>query len=272
MSFFTEGLLHLTKALKVLAGFRLDHLNYSRDNLITPAMSFDKTLDPLTWRFGGVWDIIRELALYAQVSRGADPLGSIITLSLFESEFKLATAQQYEAGLKTRLLDGRVEATLAGYYIVKKNLLTTDPADSNVTLQIGKQSSYGVEMAVGFRPLPQLAINANLALLDAQFDRFTEEDAGGVLVSRRGKQPPDVPELVANLWAVYALTPRWRLGGGLRHVGERFADTANTVREPPYTLFDAFLTYAPARFVNLTLRGRNLTDEAYAIAAYGPRS
>lgn len=269
VSFFTEGLLRVAERLRLLAGLRLDHLDYTRENLIRPDLSFDKTVDPFTWRVGGVLDLTRALALYAQMSRGADPLGSIITLSLFESDFKLATAQQYEVGLKTQFLGGRGEATLATYYIVKKNLLTTDPADPNVTLQIGKQSSYGVELAVGLTPLPQLAVNANLALLDAQFDRLTE-DNGGVLVSRRGKQPPDVPELVANLWVVYTPVPAWRLGGGVRHVGERFADNANTVRQPPYTLLDAFVSYTPWRFVNFTLRGRNLTDADYAIAAYGP--
>jgi iron complex outermembrane receptor protein len=96
------------------------------------------------------------------------------------------------------------------------------------------------------------------------------EFEGDVPVSRKGKQPPDVPELAANLWAVYAPTPAWRIGGGLRYVGERFADTANTVREPPYPLFDAFVSYAPVRFVNVTLRGRNLTDATYAITSYGP--
>jgi iron complex outermembrane receptor protein len=91
-----------------------------------------------------------------------------------------------------------------------------------------------------------------------------------VLVSRDGKQPPDVPELVANLWAIYTPIPAWRFGGGLRYVGERFADNANTVREPSYALFDAFASYTPWRLVNFTLRGRNLTDETYAIASYGP--
>ena len=79
-------------------------------------------------------------------------------------------------------------------------------------------------------------------------------------VSRDGKQPPDVPEQMANVWAVITPTDMWRLGAGLRYVGKRYADNANTVREPSYTFLDAFVTFAPVRFLNLTLRGRNLTD------------
>jgi iron complex outermembrane receptor protein len=266
-SVFTEDLLYLAKGLKVLAGLRLDYIDYERDNLITPELSFDKTLSPLTWRVGGVLDLTRSLALYAQISSGTDPLGSLITLSLSESEFELTTAQQYEIGLKAQFLKGRGEATLATYYIVKEDLLTTDPTNPDVTIQVGQQSSYGVEAAIGLIPLPQLAISANLALLDAQFDDLTEVEEAPV--SRDGKQPPNVPELVANLWVVYTPTPAWRVGSGLRHVGERFADNANTVRQPPYTLVDAFVSYTPWRFVNVTLRGRNLTDADYAIASYG---
>lgn len=266
---FTEGLLRVTGNFKVIAGLRLDYIDYARTNLVTPDLSFNKYLSPVTWRVGGVFDVTRDLALYAQIARGVDPLGSVITLSLGESEFKLATAMQYEVGLKTRFLNGRGQATLATYYIVKENLLTPNPADPNVNIQIGQQSAYGVEAAVGLALARQWAIDANIAVLNARFDELSE-DEGGVLVSRSGKQPPDVPEFVANLWVVYTPVPVWHLGGGLRHVGERFADNANTVREPPYTLLDGFVTYAPMKNVNLTLRGRNLTNATHAIAAYGP--
>ena len=126
--------------------------------------------------------------------------------------------RQYEIGLKAQFLEGRGEATLAAYYIVKKDLLTTDPTNPDNTIQIGQQSSYGVEVAIGLTPIPQLAINANMALLDAQFDDLLEVE-GDALVSRDGNQPPDVPELLANVWVVYMLTPAWRLGGGMQYVG-----------------------------------------------------
>ena len=70
VSLFTEGLLRITDGLKLLAGLRLDHVDYSRENLIRPDLSFDKTLTPFTWRVGGVFDITRALAFYAQISQG----------------------------------------------------------------------------------------------------------------------------------------------------------------------------------------------------------
>jgi iron complex outermembrane recepter protein len=216
-----------------------------------------------------VYDLTQSLAAYAQITRGVDPLGSLITLPLSQRDTKLASAMQYEIGLKSQFLGGRGEGTLAGYYVTKENLLSREPGNPTVTQQIGEQFAYGIEAALGLRVASYLFIDANIALLDAQFENFTEL-SGGVPVSRDGNRPPNVPELTANLWAVFTPLPTWRIGAGLRYVGERYADNANTVLVPDYTLVDAFVAYAPARWLNLALRGRNLTDATYAIAPYGP--
>jgi iron complex outermembrane receptor protein len=266
-SVFTEGMLQVFEPFKFIAGLRFDYFDYTRDDLINPANGFDKTFTPFTWRFGGVYDLTKGLAAYGQITRGVDPLGSLITLPLSQQNTKLASAMQYEIGLKSQFLGGRAEGTLAGYYITKENLLSRDPSNPTVTQQIGEQFAYGLEATLGLRLTSYLTIDANIAVLDAQFDDFTEV-SGGVPVSRNGNRPPNVPELAANLWAVFSPTPAWRLGGGMRYVGERYADNANNVRVPDYTLFDAFVTFAPARLWSLSLRGRNLTDATYAIAPY----
>ena len=268
-AFFTEGLLRVTDRFKLVAGLRVDYIDYSRDDLIDATRSFDKTYSPVTWRVGSVFDVTKAVSLYGQITRGVDPLSSLITLPFRLRDTELTTAYQYEIGLKTQLFEGRAEATLATYYLVKHNLQTPNPNRPSETIQVGQQSAYGVEFAVGLRPIPQLGIDANIALLNAQFDDFQEFDVNDALVSRNGKQPVDVPEFVANLYVVYAPTTQWSLGTGVRHVGKRFADTANTVREPPYTLVDVFVTYKPLQWLSLTLRGRNLTDADDAIASNG---
>jgi iron complex outermembrane recepter protein len=209
------------------------------------------------------------IAAYAQITNGVDPLGSLIALPLSQRHAKLTSAMQYEIGLKSQLLGGRAQTTLALYSLTKKNLLSVNPADPTVVQQVGKQSAYAIEVAAGMQLTSYLSLNANAALLNARFDDFQESD-GDVTVSRDGKQPPDVPEQMANLWAVVTPASMWRFGAGVRYVGKRFADNANTIREPSYTLLDAFVSFPPVRFVNLTLPGRNLTDDTYAISSYGP--
>jgi iron complex outermembrane receptor protein len=137
-SVFTEGMLQPVERFKFIAGLRLDYLDFTRDDLINPANGFDKTFTPFTWRVGGVYDLTQSLAAYAQITRGVDPLGSLITLPLSQRDTKLASAMQYEIGLKSQFLGGRGEGTLAGYYITKENLLSREPGNPTVTQQIGE--------------------------------------------------------------------------------------------------------------------------------------
>jgi iron complex outermembrane receptor protein len=51
---------------------------------------------------------------------------------------------------------------------------------------------------------------------------------------------------------------------GVRHVGKVYADAANTLRWPAYTLVDLGLSYRVNRNVSLVGRIRNATDKRYA--------
>jgi iron complex outermembrane receptor protein len=112
---------------------------------------------------GGVYDVTQALAAYAQITRGVDPLGSLITLALSQRDAKLTSAMQYEIGLKSQFWRSRAQATMALYYLSKKNLLSSDPNNPTGFQQVGKQSAYGVEMALGVRLAESLTIDANVA-------------------------------------------------------------------------------------------------------------
>ncbi len=80
----------------------------------------------------------------------------------------------------------------------------------------------------------------------------------------QGNTPPNVPETVANLFATWRLSALpVTLSLGARHAGHLYTNNANTVRVNGYTTVDGSVTW---RLTNgeLSLRGRNLTDELYA--------
>ena len=60
--------------------------------------------------------------------------------------------RQIEAGLEQSFLDERAQWTVAGYRIVKENLLAPDPVNPGTSLQIGQQSSRGVEATTSLMP------------------------------------------------------------------------------------------------------------------------
>ena len=55
----------------------------------------------------------------------------------------------------------------------------------------------------------------------------------------------------------------------MRHVGQRFADNANSVQLPAYTLWDAAVHYQVSPQATVSLVARNLADKRYVSASYG---
>jgi len=54
------------------------------------------------------------------------------------------------------------------------------------------------------------------------------------------------------------------VGGDLRYVSSRYADTANTVYDDAYTLLGAYAAYTFDKRTRVTARIKNLTDKVYA--------
>ena len=263
-SVFAEDRLILTDRLSFLAGVRFDAPTLHRENLVT-GETFDRSFRSLGYRFGLVFNPTPDTALYAQYATATDPVNSLITLSQSLAGFQLSTGQQVEVGAKGLAFGGGLEWTLAGYRIVKDNLISAVPGQPTVSTQVGQQSAQGVEAAVSLRLPAGWRLDGNLALLHAQYDRFSQA-VNGATVSYAGNQPIDVPERVANLWLNYAFAPAWEARVGVQTVGTVFSDFGNTARRPAYTLVNLGLDHQVTPASRLSLRLYNLFDKVYAIS------
>ena len=70
-----------------------------------------------------------------------------------------------------------------------------------------------------------------------------------------------MPQQTANVWLTWSLAEKWQARTGLRYVGERFIDNANTLRMPSYTVIDAGVRRRLAARFSLDLRIYNVFDE-----------
>ncbi|HXQ04058.1 MAG TPA: TonB-dependent receptor, partial [Bradyrhizobium sp.] len=136
---FAEDRLSVTDQFSLVGGVRQDQPAIARTDLITPANGFEKSFSATSWRAGAVYAPVKDLAFYGQFSTAVDPVGNLITLTLPNKDFQLATGKQAEIGVKQSFWGGRGEWTLAGYRIVKNNLLTPDPNDPTKVQQVGQQ-------------------------------------------------------------------------------------------------------------------------------------
>lgn len=245
----------------LMGGIRRDWYEFSRHDLI-PNTGFDKNLSGTSWRLGATYKLNELSSVYAQMSTGHDPVNSLLALAESQTGFSLSKGHQQEVGFKQQLASGRGEWTAALFQITKNDIITRDPVDWNRSIQGGKQSSNGLELAGAFNVTPALRLEANAAYTRAKFDELIE--AGGA--NRAGNRPFNVPKLTANLWGHYRMGD-WRTSLGLRHVGERFTNNANTERMPAFTLVDAVVSWNVTPTTTLSLTGRNLTNRVYAASS-----
>ena len=263
-SVFAEDRLILTDQLSFLSGVRFDAPTLHRTNLVS-GETFERSFQALGYRFGLVFNPTPDTAIYAQYATATDPVGSLITLSQSLANFQLSTGRQVEVGAKGIAFGGALDWTLAGYRIVKDNLVSAVPGQPTVSTQVGRQSSQGVEAAVSLHFPAGWRVDGNVALLHAQYDDFNQ-NVNGASVSYAGNQPIDVPERVANLWVNWAFARDWEARVGLQNVGRVFSDFGNTAPRPGYNLVNLGLDHQVTANSRLSLRVYNLFDKVYAIS------
>jgi iron complex outermembrane receptor protein len=108
-------------------------------------------------------------------------------------------------------------------------------------------------------PLPGLKTTAAYTVYDIK----TTADLNPANV---GKVPTGVPQQFGSLWADYTFQDGslqgFGFGSGVRFVGKSYADTANTLEVPSYTLVDAAIHYEINGW-RAALNIANLFDKTY---------
>lgn len=256
-AYFIENAWNATDNLKLVAGLRKDFINSKREGYRNNPDT-DRDLSALTWRLGTVFDVTENTTVYAQTSKGTDPVTNLLGLNLDNSAFSLTKSRQSEVGVKQALPYAKGEWTLAAYHIAKDNILTQNPNNPSFSIQGGKQSSRGIEFSTVLFPIEHWRLDFNATLLKARYDEL--EQSG---ISRAGNTPMNVPEKVANTWVYYQVS-NWEAGIGARYVGKRYGNDANTSSIGSYTVYDASAAWHVNDRMTLRANIRNLTDKFYA--------
>jgi len=257
--------LNLTPALKLVTGVRAERLyltreNYNVDGGFSAATSFRRTYRLFNWRAGLVYDIARNVTVYGSFSTGKDPVGANIFLVNANQNFALSTSRQVEAGVKADLLNGRGSLTLALYDIRRRNILTQVAIDT--VSNIGGQTSRGVEFSGEVKVSRGWTLIGSATYTDARYGRFVDPTYG---IDASGNRLANVPRWTGSLWTTVRDIAGLPLeaGGGVRYVGDRVGNTANTLVLKPYATGIVYVTYAVNRNLSLTGRINNLWDKTF---------
>jgi iron complex outermembrane receptor protein len=260
---FFEDRFHATERLSLVVGARRDHYHVNRhdEQLLTTTESDH---DATGWNAGIVYDIVSDVAVYAQYAAASDPVNSLSSINANQQGFNLSPGRQIEAGVKQSLVNNRLEWTVAAYDLVKKDLLTPSVVNPTLTEQVGRQSSRGVEASAAVN-LGAVRFNVNGTVLRARFDDF-KALVGTSVVSLAGNVPLNVPEKSANAMVFWDATPAWQGRAVLRYVGRRFADNTNAAATliPSYAVLDVGAKWKARQKLTVDVRVDNTLDEIYA--------
>lgn len=255
---YAQDLVALRDNVKLLLGARYDSVHYENINRTNGALVRRATDTALSPQAGLVWQPAAPTSLYASYSTSFSPITSGVKAD--GSLLKPEEGEQFEVGAKQDFLDGRFSAVLSAFWIKKQNVSRPDAANPAFRLQIGEQTSNGVELSFTGALAPGWEIVAGGAYLDAYISRDTTVAVG--------TRMENAPEWSGNVWTKYTFGAGelrgWSFGAGLFSAGRRqvidtFTGNPQLVM-PSYTRLDAMIGYTRERW-SVQLNGKNLTDE-----------
>ncbi|WP_313602636.1 TonB-dependent siderophore receptor [Rhizobium sp.] len=211
--------------------------------------SLDQDDHKLTGRAGLSYLFDNGIAPYVSYATSFDPVASSAG-----ADFKPSEGEQWEAGIKYQPDGWNGFFSAAVYDLKQTNVLRTI---EGVTQQIGEVRVRGVELEGVVSLTEGLDLRAAYTYTDAEIGEGVDN----------GNRVENVPRNAASLWVNYTFQDGTALdglgvGGGVRYVGQRFGNSANTFDLDGVTLFDAALTFRKENWKG-SLNFQNIGDEKY---------
>ena len=267
---YLQDRIGITDALLLVGGVRYDRF----DDAVTTSTAGRLIAAPsyrdgrFTFRGGAIVKPRTGLSLYANWSGSFEPQSPASQDINAGGPFAPVTGNQVEGGIKSVLLGGRLQANVAVYRIVRRNILQVDPTlpprDGIDQLRpIDEVTSKGVEVDVAADITPDWVLLANYAYNDT---RITGTVAAQSVTNAVGDRFANAPRHQLGFWTRYQIAAiGTALGFGGEHLSRRV--TLSNQAVPAYTIFDVSLTEAlgPAE---LLLRVDNLFDRRYTASGF----
>ncbi|MBO0661891.1 TonB-dependent siderophore receptor [Jiella sp. MQZ9-1] len=263
-SLYGQDRVHLTDQLTAVGGVRLEHYGIkagSGDTVNTDTAGY-----AFVPNAGLVWQFRPDMSLYTNVAKTFRP-----NVSINRPYGSLDPEQgvSYEVGSKVDITDG-LSGNLALYYSEKQNVAYAETTANGDTIYrtAGRVRSKGVELDIAGQLTDNLQMVASYGFTDAVVvDDATYAGNGLANVARNTA----ALRLAYDYGQVFDNTGRLRFGGGVRAVGKRPGDAANSFDLPAYGVVDLFASYTIERKhpIEINLNLNNLFNKTYYPSSMG---
>ena len=239
---------------------------------------------------------------YASFSHGfksggySDQAGSAGAFSLTQTRYLPEEADSLELGFKADLMDDRLRFNTALFYteytdMQRATIVTVGPLQETVIFNAAEVTAWGVELEATALLSDNLTLNANIGILDTNYDKFELDfdlDPSTPPTDLSGNDVTRAPETTAGIDLTYDM-PIGDAGGLRAILGVYYEDESvfyyavdapspgfpggtpvplyNTILQD-HTLVNASITYTGSNGKwYLSVFGKNLSDERYRNAS-----
>lgn len=268
LSFFLQDLVSFNEKYKMMLGVRYDSYDFATNDVRNQRKRSYRD-DSLSPNIGFVWQPIESQSFYTSYSKSFSPYGgrgllgvsTTINPSLYDAEPQYN--EQYEIGVKSDWLDGRLNTQLSVFDITKNNIrYQPDSVNRPNDWEVGqKQQSQGVEFSFIGQVLDNLYVRGGYGYTDAKWkndSRTTVKEEDRL----KGKKLAKISENTGNLFVRYLPTEKWYGEVGATYVGSYYTTDKNLIKMPDWTRVDAAVGYKDDKW-GATFAVNNLTDKEY---------
>lgn len=268
LSFFLQDLISFNEKYKMMLGLRYDSYDFATNDIRNQSKRSYRD-DSVSPNIGFVWQPIESQSFYTSYSKSFSPYGgrgllgvsTTINPSLYDAEPQYS--EQYEIGVKSDWLDGRLNTQLSIFDITKNNIrYQPDAVNRPNDWEVGqKQQSQGVEFSFIGQVLDNLYVRGGYGYTDAKWkndSRTTVKDEDRL----KDKKLSGISENTGNLFVRYLPTEKWYGEVGATYVGSYYTTDKNLIKMPDWTRVDAAIGYKDDKW-GATIAVNNLTDKEY---------
>lgn len=232
--------------LSVIGNVRYDSMELEQQKAGSAKENLDD--DKVSYRGGLVYRLNNDMSVYASLARSWQLPYSGIYINPKLAEFFHTDLK--EVGAKAYLLDNALMLNAAIFQIDQEQPETN--IDGDVVNKI-EARHQGIELEARGQFTEQWDISVGYSYLDAEN-------------KETGKKPNDVSDHLFSLWSTYQLDDNWRLGGGVKYVGDRYAGNDEAVALGDYTTVDLMAAYTAGRH-KVQANAYNVLNEEYILGA-----
>lgn len=291
MSVYGQANYSFTKRVELFFGLRYDRewkrlaiaSEYQKDPdpqplfALVPDTAATVTPDAFSPKAGLLLHVNKDINVYLSYSRGYRA-GGLTQLSIDPSQAPLYPydpeySNNFEIGIKTSLLDQRLQANAAAFFIKANNVQVPTlilPDAITVTRNAGKLRSKGVELELLSTPAKGLQLTYNVGYTDAMYETLKLPQQGQEK-DFSGNRQVFTPDLTSMLVINYDIAITRRLKFIARaewfYFGPQYFDLANQLRQSSYHLLHTRTGFSFKQH-ELMFWMRNLTDTRYVGYAY----